>query len=172
MIPLVDKGKFYDSQGKLRTQSLFVDFEYNSDLSLYSWQDKDRTYKGVVYPSLGRLFVEAGDPTEYSFVKQYLASWEHWLRLNETKLIRPYIDKWRIELEIALRSRAILSIRDMKDNFQAQRFIVEAGWDKGRVGRPNKNNTERDQAIEDRIQDELKDVVTRMDRYATPKRLA
>ena len=162
----IDKKLFQDKNGKLLTQSLFLEYNYNIEYAVYTFNNDDKMYKDKLYPSLRKRYLEVGDPTEYQFAVQHLFSWDHWVRLNENKELRKEFDNWRDELEVALRSQALLTIADMTENFQAQKFLVDRGWDKNPVGRPSKAGAQRDKAVEDRIADELKDTLTRMDRAA------
>lgn len=160
---MVDKAELKDVTGRPLTQSLFLEHNY-SDYAQFTLNDEDKTYKGRVYPSLKKLFLEMADPTEYQFAKKHLLGWKHWKRLNENKALRPEFDEWREELEIMLRSEGILAIAEMTDNFQAQKFLAEKGWEKRGAGRPPKSK-EDSQNVEDRIAEELKDTLVRMDDY-------
>lgn len=150
----IDKSKFKDSGGRYLTQSLFLEFNYNVDLAVYTFDGEDKTYKGIVYPSLKRLYLESEDITEYTFAKTHLYNWEHWQRMKENKLLRKHFDEWEDELEIYLRSQGLRSVVEMSENnFQAAKYLSERGWDKRGVGRPSKG----DQAKEDRIRDGMAD---------------
>src|SRR6478736_943321 len=105
----MNKSQFLDTTGRPLTQSLFLELGY-SDYAVYTLKDQDHTYKGRVYPSLKRIYLEMEDVTEYDFVNEHLLNWSHWLRLYENKQITPHIDEWRLELEYKLRSRAAKSM--------------------------------------------------------------
>src|SRR5690606_19789684 len=155
----INKERLKDSGGRPLTQSLFLEFGYNTDFAVYTWADEDKLYKGTVYPSLKRLFLEEEDPTEYRFSKKYLLGWSHWQRLNANKALRIHFDDWRDELEIYIRSQGLRSIIDMsEDNFQAAKYLAEKGWEKNRVGRPSKQEFEREKRINSGLTDFLGDV--------------
>lgn len=162
---IVDKTKLLDKMGRPLTQSLFLEHNY-SEYAAFTLNDEDKMYKGTLYPSLKRLYLDIADPTEYQFAKKYLLGWRHWKRLNENKTLCVYFDEWREELEVMLRSEGLLAISEMADNFQAQKYLAEKGWEKNKVGRPPK---EVNSNIEDRIADELKDTLVRMDSYKGSK---
>lgn len=165
MIPL-SKDKLKDTMGRPLTQSLFLEIGYNVPYAVYTLNDEDKEYQGNIYPSLKRLFLECEDPTEYVFAKTHLLGWGHWQRLNENKILRPYFDEWRVELEVALRSDAIRSIMDLTvqdtANFQAAKWLADGQWNKRGAGRPSKAEVERETRIRTRIGEELDFDVERM----------
>lgn len=105
---------------------------------------KDRDHEG--YPSLYRLYMETDDPTEYTFATQNLDSWDHWEMLCGCNWFKPYVARWRRELEIRAKAKALLAIKalandpDAKESYQANKFLISGGWkeDKRRAGRPSK----------------------------------
>lgn len=106
---------------------------------------KDRDHEG--YPSLYRLYMEANDPTEYTFAVACLDSWDHWEMLCACSWFKKYISRWRRELEVRAKAMALKNIQavansNSKEAYQANKFLVAGGWkdpDKrhGR-GRPSK----------------------------------
>lgn len=112
---------------------------------------KDRDHEG--YASLYRLYMEADDPTEYSFATTCLEGWDHWEILLQCTWFKPYIARWRRELEIRFKSRSLKAIQglandpDSKEYHQANKFLVNGGWqeDKRRkgAGRPSKAEIEK-----------------------------
>lgn len=160
-----DKSLFKDPLGRYITQSLFLEFNYEKKFAVYSLKDDDFDYEGKFYPSLKRLYLMCADPTEYQFAMKYLYDWKHWQRLCDNKQIMREIADWREELQVSLQSAALIAMADMTENFQAQKFLAERGWEKNRVGRPNKVDPLKDEKIQDKIADELKDTLSRMDKY-------
>ena len=152
-----------DSMGKFRTQSLFLEMGYGES-SVYTLKDDDYEHKGVVYPSLKRLYLEVADPTEYLFAKEHLLGWRHWQRLCENKLIRNHIDEWREELEVALRCQAIGDALNAAKtgNFQAAKWVADRGWISRGAGRPTKADVEHEKKIQSRINEEYNGDVVRM----------
>ncbi|AFE86219.1 hypothetical protein [Salinivibrio phage CW02] len=153
----MDKNKLKDTQGRPLTQSLFLEIGY-SNYAVYTIdQDEDYTYKGKVYPSLKRLFLECEDPTEYEFANKHLLGWSHWQRLCRNKILNKRFEEWREELEVKLRSQGIKqAIANAKNGgFQASKWLSEGGWDKAKPGRPSKEDKERHERIQSRVDDEL-----------------
>lgn len=112
---------------------------------------KDRDHEG--YSSLYRLYMEHDDPTEYHFAITCLDSFDHWETLCRCSWFKPYITRWRHEIEVRAKATALLNIRaiannpDAKEHYQASKFILSGGWrdkDKGRAGRPSKEDIKRE----------------------------
>ena len=121
----MDKSKFKAEHGQYRTQSLFLEVNYNTDEAVFTFDGEDKTYKGVVYPSLKRLYIEMEDPTEYLFANKYLYDWTHWQKMVNNKMLFSHIEKWREELELSLRAEGIRSMLDLAaegKSFQAGKY--------------------------------------------------
>lgn len=149
-----DKSKMKDKMGRLITQGLFLEIQYERNFAMYSLDEEDKEYEGRIYPSLKRLYLEEEDLTEYSFVKKYLFSWEHWERMNSNAILSKHFERWREELRLSMRSEALRNILDQAlsgDNFQAAKFIAEGSWDKRRAGRPTKAEMEKEARLHDRL---------------------
>lgn len=126
-------------------------FETTRDKSTVVYTLKDRDHEG--YPSLYRLYMDSDDPTEYLFATQYLDGWDHWETLCLCTWFKPYIERWRRELEIKQRAHALKNIKALasdpssKEYHQANKFLVNAGWidtpTKRRAGRPSKEEVSR-----------------------------
>ena len=161
----IDKSKFKDSGGRPITQSLFLEIGY-SENAFYTLKDEDYEYNGKVYPSLKRLYLEHEDVHEYDFATTYLLGWNHWQRLLNNKQVRKYIDEWRNELDLKLKSagfRAILeSALDEDGGFQAQRYLADRGWLKASVGRPKADTTEQDKKVQEQLENEFSADIVRL----------
>lgn len=162
---MIDKNKLVDTMGRPLTQSLFLEIGY-SEYAVYTLKEFDYEYKGAVYPSLKKLYLKEEDPTEYVFAEKHLLGWQHWKRLCENKLVRKHVDEWREELELKIRSQAIRDMMNLcaseNGNFSAAKFLADRGWEKRAAGRPSKAEKERQDRIEDRIQEEFAADVARM----------
>lgn len=158
-----DRSKFKDSQGRLLTQSLFVENFYNTDFAMYTLNDEDKTYKGKVYPSLRRLYLETMDPTEYTFATTYLWGWEHWQRLLANKAIREEVEKWREELEVKVRANAVACIMSKGvDSFSAAQWVADGKWKPAKTGRPTKAELEAEKKKRLRAVESLDDDASRI----------
>lgn len=136
-----DKKKFKDEKGRYIVQGLFLEDRYNADMSVYTFDGEDKNYKGTIFPSLKRLYLEHGDPAEYSFARKYLYDWDHWQRLVRNKICYSHIEKWREELALSLVSEGIATLIDLatsKESYQAAKWLADRGWDKSERGRPSK----------------------------------
>ena len=161
----VDKSKFKDSGDRPLTQSLFLEIGY-TDNAYYTLKEEDYKYKGAVYPSLKRLYLEHEDVTEYDFATTYLISWQHWQRLCNNKQLRKHIDEWRFELELKLRSAGLKAIiesaLDDDGGFQAQKYLADKGWDKAGAGRPKKDTSAYDKKQEELLHDDFSADIIRL----------
>lgn len=159
------KDQLKDTRGYPLTQSLFLEIGY-SDYAVFTFNDEEKLYNGKKYPSLREHYLAVADPTEYQFAKQCLLGWDHWQRICENVIVKKEVDKWREELEVALRSEGILSIIDASEtNFQASKWLADKGWGERRAGRPLKADTDRDKRIAERINGDFKADIIRMDKF-------
>jgi len=161
----IDKSRFKDVGGRPITQSLFLEVGYTEN-AYYTWKEEDHMYKGTLYPSLKRLYLEHEDVHEYDFACTYLLGWSHWQRLLNNKQIRKHIDEWRNELDLKLKSagfKAILeSALDEDGGFQAQKYLADRGWDKQTAGRPKKDTSERDAKEQEMLDDDFSADILRL----------
>jgi hypothetical protein len=140
-----DRSRFKDEKGRYIVQGLFLEDKYNTSLAMYTFDGEDKTYKGVVFPSLKRLFLEEGDPEEYTFANKYLYDWDHWQRLCKNAIISRQIERWRDELYLSLRSEGMATLIDLAINeksYQAAKWLADEGWVKQKRGRPSKQQIE------------------------------
>jgi hypothetical protein len=126
-------------------QSLFVE-THRGGVAGPFYTLKDEDYAG--YPSLYRLYIDTEDPTEYTFANTHLSGWEHWEMLCKCKWFQKYLERWRKELELKIKSKAIAKLRELSDDggpqaLQAAKLLLD--YDKhlekktkNRVGRPTK----------------------------------
>lgn len=151
--------------GRPITQALFLEIGYTTH-AFYTLKDDDYEYKGKMYPSLKRLYLEHEDVHEYDFATTYLLGWNHWKRMLGNKQIRKYIDEWREELDLKLRSagmKAIIeSALDEDSGFQAQKYLADKGWEKTGAGRPKKDTSEQDKKLQDAINSDFKADIIRI----------
>ncbi len=97
------------------------------------------------FPSLYRLYLEMGDVLEYNFSKTYLGGWEHWQKLQQCTWFKPYLKRWREELELKIRSEALTRLAtdatsSSRSSASSNRYLLDRGWaiDKNEKGRPSK----------------------------------
>lgn len=137
-----------------------------SDKSSVLYTLKDSDHQG--YPSLYRLYMEIEDQTEYEFASAYLDGYEHWQMLCKCNWFKPYIQRWRNELELKLRARYLAKLMadaedpTSKTQLISAKYIIEKGWEPktaGKRGRPTKDEisteAERIAMTELRIQEDF-----------------
>lgn len=145
------KSKFKDERGAYLTQSLFLEVGYDTEKAVYTFSDEDKCYKGKVYPSLRRLYLEAGDPTEYEFARTWLHGWDHWLRILGNKALLAQVELWREELGVKLRSEGVRrALAHGLDSFAAAKWAADGHWHVKR-GRPSKEEQTREKRIRERV---------------------
>lgn len=166
------KNKFRNSIGQRLLGALFYEYnQRNPDQILYSVKRYDVVKPNVTYPSLFKLYMEMEDLTEYKFATTYFEDWEHWQMVANTFFLKPYISKWRIELDLKVRSEALQKIRseakdqDSKNKFAANKILIDRSWEskEEKKGRPTKAQIEaraKDIAQEDaQLQEDLKRIL-------------
>lgn len=161
-----DKSRFKDKMGRYLTQSLFLEYQYNTEAAVYTLKDDDYEYEGVVYPSLRKLYLEMMDPTEYEFATKYLWGWDQWQRLAENAQMAAYIEKWRDELEVKIRAQAVKRMLALDSNFNAVKWAADGHWNVRR-GRPTKAERERERKIRDRVAKETETDASRIAHLVT-----
>lgn len=159
----IDKSLLVDKMNRPYTQSLFLEIGY-SEFAIYTLKEQDHVYEGKTYYSMKQLYLEMEDPTEYEFANKYLLGWNHWMRICDNKVVRKYVDDWRDELEIKLRSKAIREISKSAaaGSYQAAKWLADRGWEQRGAGRPSKEEVERRTNIENRITDDYSADVIRL----------
>lgn len=150
-------SKFKTDQGVFLTKSLFFEMVSYSDkpYCVYTLKNEDHPQG---YPSLRRLYLEEADPTEYTFATKHLDGWDHWKRLLECEWFKPYVESWREELELKLKSQAYKRMMaEAEDNLSknklaANKFIIETVrrvqrnedlGEKNTKGRPDKASVDK-----------------------------
>ena len=158
-----DKKRFKDEKGRYIVQGLFIEDRYNPDVAYYTLDGEDKEYKGVIYPSLKRLYLEEGDINEYTFATKYLYDWPHWQRLCKNAVVGRHIEQWRDELALSLRSEGIATLITLAINdnsYQAAKWLADEGWIKNSRGRPSQKDidkaAERKAAIEKEFEEDFK----------------
>ncbi len=159
----VDKKAFLDSAGKPLTQSIFLEVGY-TDQAVYTLKEEDYEYKGKLYPSLKRLYIEMADVTEYEFANTYLLGLKHWKRICENKLLRQHIDEWREELELKMRSKGVKEAIKAAEmgGFQAAKWLADRGWGNRGAGRPSKEEIEREKKFQARVDSDYGQDIVRL----------
>lgn len=160
---LPNKDKMLDSMGRPITQSLFLEIGY-SDNAVYTLKDNDFEYNGKTLPSIKRLYVEIADPTEYEFATTCFLGWGHWQRICENKSVRRYIDEWRMELEVKLRSAGVKAAiaQARLGNFQASKWVADRGWESRGAGRPSKAEVEHEKKVQAAMTEDFTADIIRM----------
>lgn len=137
-------AKFRDDLGRLLYSKLFYERTTPDSRSKVLYTLKDQDHEGCL--SLYLKYLEVNDPTEYIFATTYFESYEHWTTLTQQNWFKPFINRFRTDLETKIRSKALKAIMteakaNTKNSFVANKYLLEKGWiekDKNFKGRPSK----------------------------------
>ena len=136
-----DKTPFRNASGARYLKGLF--FEESRDKSSVVYTLKDHDHEG--FRSLYLLYMECGDLTEYKFAMSHLDGWEHWEMLTSCSWFQPFVERWRRELELSVRSSALANILAVaKDSanptsYHANKYLLDGQWRPSKRGRPSRD---------------------------------
>jgi len=135
------------------TKSLFWEERLPHVEPVFTLKDEDLVKDGVIYRSLYKLYMEFEDLTEYEFANTYLEGWAHWQLICEAWWFKDLIARWRTELELKLKAKAMRAIikeaaTEGKHQYEANKYLVAKGWidktaEPSRRGRPSKQEVDR-----------------------------
>lgn len=159
----MDRKYLTDSSGKPLTQGLFLEIGY-SDTAIYTLKDDDHEYNGRHLPSIKKLYLLMEDTTEYEFANKFFLGWNHWQRICNNKVLRKYVDEWRVELDLKLRARAAKLMIEQADSgsYQAVKWLADRGWDIKKSGRPTKEDIESEKKAVAKAESEYSSDVLRL----------
>lgn len=160
-----------DTMGMLRLRGwqMFIENPGRGEHSVseenvyYTIKDRDHYWKGKKRFSLKRIYLNYADVKEYNFACDYFYSYKHWLEtIKKNKSFAKIVEEWREELLLKIQSDGLRNIIDKASSgdFHSNKYILEEGWKKNRVGRPTKkefaDNTKRDESLEIMYAEDLK----------------
>ena len=169
---------------KYRVGSLFL--ETNTSYNLHPFftvyaEDKEMDGKAVVqegpvddskprtYVSMKLLYMQHYyDPTEYQFVQNVLGDFKIWESICANPTLSKYVEEWRKEAEIKLRSEAIKEVVEVAKNegakgFTAAKWLAEGKWKTGTgAGRPKNREDETENEINSKLSKEVQSDLTRL----------
>lgn len=145
--------QFRNAAGRFFTRDLFLETAPGGSGSLnpvYTLKREDHTLNGKTYYSLYLRYLETNDPTEYKFAKEHLGGWAHWKELSSCNWFQEYLEEWREELEVRIRSEALNRIvketkTNSRESFQANKYLLDKGWSekKSDRGRPKNEDIKK-----------------------------
>jgi len=151
-----------DSLYRYRTKSLFYEYRKPDYPFIFTLKDYDLVIPDVgTIKSLKRLYLELNDPTEYTIAAEIFGGLEHWNTLTRLGWFNPLIEQWRDELEVKVRSEALLQLRlQSAKSTSAAQFLSKAMW-KDTRGRPSKAEKDALLKKEAWIEDEVDELYNR-----------
>lgn len=113
-----DKAIVTDKMGRNATIALFHETaDGRSDIksiwSVHEWKE---------------VFLHVADPTEYEAAMWLIGDWKHWKLICASWALKPYMDQWREELKVKLRSMAIANIKKQaaqKGGTTAAKWLID-----------------------------------------------
>lgn len=161
-------AKYKDKLNRPLTLALFKETNNTPEEypPVYTLKDDD---EGKLL-SAKRIYMEAGDPTEYEAAMRITGCWQTWQKIVSSNWFKPYITEWREELEIKLRSDAYKTIAKMSTMdasstaYNASRFIAEGKYkaSEAKRGRPTKADIMREKRIQAQLDKDLTDDFERL----------
>lgn len=152
MIP-VPKSLLKTDQGYRLTKALFYEMCYEDpSRAIYTLKDEDVEGK---YLSLYKQYMAMEDLAEHNFASTFFDSYEHFENICNLSWFKEHITRWRKELELKVRSRALGNIVEIskdtanKNNYEANKFLLSGNWRgsdnvRNNVGRPTKESIKRE----------------------------
>lgn len=152
-LPLSTEIRRAPHNNQYYTKSLFVEESGLDSGAPLSYRAKDHSPRAL---SLYKLFMEHSDPTEYQFALSVFGDWEHWQTLSNSHFLKPWLNKWRAELEV--RTQSILYEQLKEDalsgsksaastaKYLLDKFEKTEETKKGR-GRPSKRNQDSEKPV-------------------------
>lgn len=142
-------GEFKDAQGRWITRGLILELnDYQDKYALFTLDDQPKERDGRFLEPIKQMYISCGDATEYRFACTYLGGWDHWQAMLKSPPVLAEVEKWRLELEVKLRSEAFFEIvtkSKSEKGYQAAKLILDKGWDVRKAGAPSK--VEREGAL-------------------------
>lgn len=128
--------KTKNEKGVVRTKSLFYELSYgNTEHVIFVLKDEDQEVDGKTYVSLAKLYrsLVANDPTEYTFALAVFGYWDIWDTIRNSTQLKPYVKKWKTEVEVKIKSEAIQIIAQEargagRSSFTAAKLLLDRGW--------------------------------------------
>lgn len=152
--------KYLSKYNKFRISNLFFettnrDYLYvegnTLEIPVFTLGTEDTTdSKGNKLISMHKKFLESGDVTGYDFAIEVLGSYEHFVCLEEHRVIGKHIESWKREIKAKLDSKALKEIERISKEggsqaeLSAAKFLIKREYEeKGSVGKPATNNSTR-----------------------------
>lgn len=139
---MIKPNKYKNNAGSFLLRELFFEKTLADKVNVM-YTLKDQEHEG--FPALREFYLSIADPTEYKFAVECLDGWAHWERLCECEWFKPFLDRWRLELELSIKAEALACIIKMakengKQSFDASKYLLTNAWvkEKAKAGRPTK----------------------------------
>ena len=164
----VDRSKFRHDYG-FRTSSLFRDHPTKAVEPEFCMFYINREFSNDEYIALKEVYMQIADPTEYEFAMVVFGSFKHWKLLSDLFWTKDKVAEWRDELEIKLKSQAVLGIADMAydpeiketTKLQSLKWLASSEFAEKKT-KTAKAKEEKEQAIVSGVIDNVRDDFERL----------
>lgn len=149
-------SKFKDSQNRWFTTGLFKETAVG-----------DKAFVVYTLDEAKKLYLDSEDITGYTFATNHLGGWHHWQALFNSPTLEPILREWEEELEVKLRSKAIMQITEIaktEKGYQAAKFLADRGWKVRDAGRPSKAEIQKETRVQAKMYEEFGDNVLQLKR--------
>lgn len=138
---------FKDVCKRWRSKSLFLEFINPDYPAFYTLAEEDKVVGGVTYLSAKRKYLEYKDPTEHKFARACFGSYQCWKAVCSSPDLKPYVEEWRQELDLLLRSIGIDALRAKAESgdVQAAKALASGSYASAKnrsPGRPGKTRND------------------------------
>lgn len=120
--------------------------------------------------SLYQVYLEYGDPSEYTFAQGTFGpdGWNHWLRLRDSSVLRKTYPKMKLALQAKIESEAFQAARRIAkgglgpQSLQAAKWLHDSIKVKSGRGRPSKAQIDSELRVEVQKQTDLRSDMERL----------
>lgn len=127
---LIDYNLLHNSEGVMRTSSLFKETCLSTDTPVFTLNHRDKP----PLINLKALYMEfcVLDPTEFLFADHVFGAWEHWQKIANSSFMEKYLLDWREE---ASARRKALAFKAMVEDVKAgknvpalSKLLIDEPW--------------------------------------------
>lgn len=119
-------------------------------------------------------FLKCRDLTEWKACQELVGDWDEWCRLKrDFPDLADFIERWKVEVVVAIQSESMEKILSLVTTSSDQtaascaKFILQKGWEKSEVGRPDKGELKKQAKELARIAADTDDEAKRIEKLLT-----
>lgn len=123
----IPREEIYTVNNSLRILCLIQELCKHTDEPIFTLRDEKEGYE-----SLQTLFINltVEDPTEATFAEVVFGDVHYWLKARENRILKPYIEEWRMVADVKRKAMAYEAIISEVKNkgrsaFSAAKFLID-----------------------------------------------